>query len=327
MDSQNKTTPKASRWSTIRKWFVGLLLLSGLIVVVINHSEIEHLVRLLRQVEPLWLMLALLFQILTYFSVAAVWHQTLRVGGLSYPLLPLVPLGIAKLFSDQAMPSGGMSGTAFFVTALSRRGISTHLCMATMLVSLVAYYAAYFIVAITSILLLWFYHKINIWIIGITLAFCLVAVAIPVGALLLQRMGKKDLPGWLLRIPGLKDLLHALSDAPVELVRNPVLIIITTLLHSAIFLFDSATLWVMLQAVGQHVSFWVALPSFVMASIVATLGPIPLGLGTFETTCVATLGILGIPLEAALTSTLLLRGFTLWIPMIPGLWWAKRELN
>ena len=37
--------------------------------------------------------------------------------------------------------------------------------------------------------------------------------------------------------------------------------------------------------------------------------------------------LLGIPVEAALTSTLLLRGFTLWLPMLPGLWLAKRELQ
>lgn len=27
------------------------------------------------------------------------------------------------------------------------------------------------------------------------------------------------------------------------------------------------------------------------------------------------------------TATLLLRGFTLWLPMLPGLWLAKRELT
>lgn len=35
---------------------------------------------------------------------------------------------------------------------------------------------------------------------------------------------------------------------------------------------------------------------------------------------------MGVPIEAALTVTLLLRGFTLWLPMAPGLWFARREL-
>jgi len=327
MHSLNKKTQATSRWNTARAWFAGLLLISGLIVVVTHFSEIEHLVQLLRHTKPLWLILALVLQVFTYISVAAVWYQALRLGGFHYSFLSLVPLGVAKLFSDQAIPTGGMSGTAFFVTALSRRGISTHLCMATMLVSLVAYYAAYLVAAVTSILLLWFYHKINVWILSVTTIFGFVAVAIPTGALFLKRFGEKYPPAWLLYIPGLSGLLKDLGNAPVELLRDPLLIITTTLLHSAVFMLDSATLWVMLKAVGQHVSFWAAFPSFVLASIVATIGPIPLGLGTFETTCVAMLGILGIPLEAALTATLLLRGFTLWIPMVPGLWWAKRELH
>ncbi len=37
--------------------------------------------------------------------------------------------------------------------------------------------------------------------------------------------------------------------------------------------------------------------------------------------------MLGVTLEAAFTATLLLRGFTLWLPMIPGLWLTKSEMR
>jgi uncharacterized membrane protein YbhN (UPF0104 family) len=75
------------------------------------------------------------------------------------------------------------------------------------------------------------------------------------------------------------------------------------------------------------VSFWAVFPSFVLASMVATVGPIPLGLGTFEVSCVSMLGVMGVPIEAALTSTLLLRGLTLWLPMLPGMWLARWALR
>jgi len=325
--TRDKQPVEKSALHRFGNWFIGLLLFSGLIVAVTHFGEIGRFVRLMQQVQPFWLVLALFFQTATYFSVAAVWHQALRYAGIRYSLLSLVPLGIAKLFSDQAMPSGGMSGTAFIVTALHRRGIAHQLCMATLLVSLVAYYAAYLMAAGLSIMLLWLYHAIQPWIIAVTIVFCLVAVATPAGALWLQRRGNKELPKLLLRIPGLTSLLRAFGNAPGDLLRNHTLVIILTLLHGSVFLLDSATLWVMLNAVGQHVSFWVAYPSFVLASIVATIGPIPLGLGTFEATCVAMLNILGIPIEAALTATLLLRGFTLWLPMLPGLWLTRRELR
>ena len=71
---------------------------------------------------------------------------------------------------------------------------------------------------------------------------------------------------------------------------------------------------------------WIALVSFMIASMTATLGPIPLGLGTFEAGCVGMLVLLGVAVEPALAATLLLRGLTFWLPMIPGLWLARHEI-
>ena len=314
-------------WRKFGTWFAGLLLLSGLIVVVSRFSELRHFVQLVRQAEPAWLFLVVLLQAATYTSVATVWSLALRKVGLRHSVISLIPVGVAKLFSDQAMPSGGMSGTAFFITALNRRGVPPHLCMAIMLLSLVAFYGAYLLAAVLTVLLLWFYHAINTWIISVVVAFCLVAVGIPVGALWLRRLGRKPLPPVLLQFSGLSHLKDTIANAPDELLRSPALVMLSMLLHGAVFVLDAASLWVMLQMVGVQLSFWVVFPSFIMASMVATVSPIPLGLGTFEVTCVTMLGMLGVPIEAALTATILLRGFTLWLPMLPGMWLARRALR
>jgi uncharacterized protein (TIRG00374 family) len=182
------------------------------------------------------------------------------------------------------------------------------------------------IVALASLALLWFYHAIHIWILLPVGLFCLVAVAIPAGALLLQHWSKIAVPKLLARLPNVRDLLHGFTQAPKHLLRNRPLVATSVLLYVAIFVLDAATLWVMLLAMGQNVSFLVAFPSFVVSSIIATLSPIPLGLGIFEASSTGMLSALGIPVEAALTSTLLLRGFTLWLPMLPGLWLARRQL-
>jgi len=322
----NQPTAKPA-WHKLKAWFVGLLLLSGLILMVTHFGEVKHFVELLRQAKPAWLILALLLQAMTYASVAAVWYLALKQEEMHHSFLSLVPLGIAKLFSDQVMPSGGMSGTTFFIAALNHRGVPVHLCMATLLLSLVVYYGAYLLAALVSVLVLWFYHAIHVWIMVVVGIFCFVAVGIPAGALWVRSLGKKELPALLLRIPGLNNVMSAFANAPGNLLRSPSLVISATLLHTAVFVLDAGTLWVMLQMVGVPVSFWVAFPSFVLASIAATVSPIPLGLGSFEVTCVSMLGLLGIPIEAALTSTVLLRGFTLWLPMLPGMWFAKRALR
>jgi uncharacterized protein (TIRG00374 family) len=301
--------------------------LSSLVLLVTRFGELEHFGQLVRHAEPEWLYLALLLQVATYISVAGVWYLALKREGQAYSLLSLIPLGVAKLFSDQVMPSVGMSGAAFFIAALDRRGVPTRLCMAALLLSMVSFYVAYLFVAFASVLLLWFLQALHVWMIAVVLVFGLVAVGIPAGALWMRSLGSKELPAILLKIHGLQKLMNDIATAPRELLRSPDLVIYTALLHMSVFLLDSATLWVMLQVVGVNASFWVVLPGFVLASIVATLGPIPLGLGTFEVTCVSVLGTLGVPIEAALTATLLLRGFTMWLPMLPGMWMARRALR
>ncbi|MBO0719757.1 MAG: flippase-like domain-containing protein [Blastocatellia bacterium] len=317
----------ATRLQKSGRWLIGLLVLSGLIIVVIYFGEIESFIHLLQRTAPVWLIAGTFLQVGTYFSTAAVWYLAMRRAGIGFRMLPLVPLGVAKLFSDQALPSGGMSGTAFLITALRRRGVAPEICMAALLVGLVSYYAAYVLVAILSLGLLQFYHAMRGWIITIIALFCLSAVIIIAGTIWLRRRSEKPVPTWLKRIPGLNRLLDTIGDAPADLLHDPALLAQTTLIQLSIFILDSATLWVMLRAVGQEVSILTAFPSFVVASVVASLGLIPLGLGTFEATCVAILRALGVPLKAALTATLLLRGFTLWLPMAPGLWLARRELT
>lgn len=324
MSARQGLSPPGHR---LRFWLVGLLLLAGVILMASHLGELEQFARMAREAEPGWLVLALLLQLGTYASVSAVWYVPLRRAGQRQPLLSLIPLGIAKLFADQSLPSAGMSGTAFFIAALSRRGIPDPLCMATLLLSLVGFYGAYLLVAALALLLLYWHHRLQPWIELVALAFAVVAVAIPAGAVWLRRMGRRELPGMLLRVPGIAGLRQAIAAAPVGSLRSPGLMLAIGFFHALVFVLDAATLWVMLQVVGAQVSFWVAFPSFVFASMVATVGPIPLGLGSFELTCVSMLGLMGVPIEAALSATLLLRGFTLWLPMLPGMWLVRRALR
>jgi uncharacterized membrane protein YbhN (UPF0104 family) len=64
-----------------------------------------------------------------------------------------------------------------------------------------------------------------------------------------------------------------------------------------------------------------------MAAIVTLLGAVPLGLGSFEATSIATLRLMGVPFEAALSATLLYRGFALWLPLGIGLVLMRRQMR
>jgi uncharacterized membrane protein YbhN (UPF0104 family) len=127
---------KVSRGRTVMSWAVGLLGFLALILAVSYFGSLDRMVALVRSAHPAWLVLAVLVQAATYVCAALVWRQALRRAGNPRSLRTLVPLGVAKLFTDQVLPSGGISGTMLVVSGLIRRRVPAKVAMAAMLVGL-----------------------------------------------------------------------------------------------------------------------------------------------------------------------------------------------
>ena len=88
---------------------------------------------------------------------------------------------------------------------------------------------------------------------------------------------------------------------------------------------DSATLWVLVRALGVSAPPLGLFAGFMLASVLRSIGIVPGGLGAFEAAAVVTLHWVGVNIAVALSATLLFRGLTFWLPMLPGLWLAHRE--
>ena len=308
-------------------WAFGVLALAAVILVVFHLGDLHHFVALAQGAEPLWLLLAVGLQLLTYVCAGAVWYCALARIGQSRPMMSLMQLGIAKLFTDQILPSGGISGTLMVVRGLARRQVPSHLAMGALLVGLVSFYAAYGIAALAALGALWLHNQVNPAVIAIGAVFALFVTGLPLAILRLRRLKDGAWSRRLRRVPGVAQLLDSIAAAPSDLLHSPLVMAKTTFLQLGVFLLDGLTLNVMVLALGQPNSLLSAYAAFMIASVVTTLGPIPLGLGTFEAAAVATLALGGISLEAALAATLLLRGFTFWLPMLPGLWLTRQELG
>ncbi|GAB2177731.1 hypothetical protein DLREEDagr8_32890 [Dongia sp. agr-C8] len=304
------------------------MILAAVILVALHFTELEHFAELARQAEPLWLLVAAGLQAATYFAAAGVWWVTLRRAGQPRPYLALVPMGLAKLFTDQALPTGGIGGTLLVLAGLHRRGVPKGIAMATLLVGMISYYAAYFIAVAVASGILYAERVLDRWMIAGAGAFVLVALAVPMAVLLVRRWVRVWPFTLVTRIlPALSTLVDAMAEAPARVLKDPVSFIASLLLQLVVFLLDAMTLWAMLHAVGSDGDPAEAFAGFIMASVAATVGPMPLGLGTFEAVSTAALNLQGQSVAAALTATLLLRGFTFWLPMIPGLVLARRELG
>lgn len=318
----------SSPWKTALSWLSGLLILAGVVVVALHFTELQKLAELARKAEPAWLLLAAALQAGTYFAAAGAWWIVLRRTKQPRNYLDMVPLGLAKLFTDQALPTGGVGGTLLVVSGLHRRGVFKGIAMATLLIGMISFYAAYLVAVAIAFVILFLHHALNSILVAGTGIFVVIALAVPLGVLLVRRWVRVWPFSLLVKVlPALGVLVEAMEEAPAKAMRDPVALGVTGLFQFSVFVLDAATLWTVLHALGSEAGPAEAFASFMAASVAATVGPVPLGLGTFEAVSTATLHLQGQPVETALAATLLLRGFTFWLPMLPGLILARRELH
>jgi uncharacterized protein (TIRG00374 family) len=300
-------------------WLFAALFLAGLVFLVRNLAQLQHFVELAHKAEPGWLLAAIGLQAATYASVAAGWNAVLRRAGHPQPLPRLIPVAISKMFADQAIPSAGMGGNVLLIQRLTALGTPRAAAIAALLISMIGYYASYAALAIVMLLGLWVHRQATPLLAGVVTTFLLIAIAIPSLALWLRHRGSEPLPAAIEGIGPLRRLLQLVSEAPDALVKDRSLIGRVTALNCLVFVADAATLAACLCAVGQPFEPITAFIALMSGSIAMTLAPIPLGLGTFEASCIAMLTLLGVKIEPAITATLLLRGLTLWLPLLVGL--------
>ena len=319
------TQPPTRRRSFARwlSWLFGLAALAAVALFAAHFSEEKAFAELVVHARPAWLVVGVVLQVGTYVADARIWQRVLLRAKISRTLRSYVGLALAKLLMDQVVPSGGMSGTLLVIRALDRRGVPRGASMAGVVVDLVSYYAAYVVALALALGVVWLHGDLGVYVVLPAVIFAPLAAAVPTMVLLASR--GRALPRWITRLPLIKPILRALVEANPGTAHDFSLIARCTGLQLAIFLLDAATLWVMLWALGLSVHPAPVFASFMLSTLARTLGPIPGGLGVFEAASVATLKLVGVPVAAGLAATLLFRGFSFWLPMVPGLVFARRE--
>lgn len=309
-------------------WIIALAVLAAVIGAVLRLSELEEIGRLLRRIRPAWLLTALALQAATYYCAAAVWQAALAARRRRVSTRSLVPLSLAMLFVNQAVPSAGLSGSAVVLRALRLRGIGRTAAMAALLLGFVTAYIAYLIAVAVSLVVLTALHRLNVILVATVAVFTVGAVALPAGVVWYTRAASSPAVRRRLgRAPVLGPVLTAMAAAPADVLRNVSLLQRAVALQLLEIALDASTLYVALRAIGVVAFPPSVFASFVMAYVVARAIPVPLGLGTFEGTAIGMLHLADVGIEAALAATLMFRAFTLWLPMLPGLWCTRVVLK
>lgn len=303
-----------------------IVLVSLIIFVYLHVGDARRFIDVLERTEPEWLLLVLVLQVNTYVCIGLIWNRILRSAGHRIHLRELTRLSVEKLSIDQLIPAVGISGNIAVYQAMKRLGVPQVLAMEAILINLLGRYIAFAIAAIVAVGLLWAWHDITPVLMGLVVLFAVVLIIVPMVILWMLAHQSRPLPRWMKKLKPLvatKELVDAVS--PQRVYSWP-LLSFATVFNLIVFLLDSGTLWAVLHSVGLQSGYLLAYVALVMASVAATLSLLPGGIGGFEAGCVAMLTMMGVPVETALTGTILLRGITLWLPLIPGLLFARKDV-
>jgi uncharacterized protein (TIRG00374 family) len=305
---------------------LGAAALAALVTVVLNVGELETFAELVSKAEPSWLALGVLSQAATYGCVGFVWWLVLERLGHPQGILKLAPLAVAKLFADQVMPSGGVTGSLLVVRGLTRRSVPSGDALVAFMFGVGSFFAAFLLASVSSLAFIALNHKGSATVSAIVVSFLTITIAISAAALLFARK-PHALPKWIARAPWAARAIHAIAEAAERLKMQRTIFALAVGVQLLLRCCDGLTLWACFQSIGSPEPYWMCFSAIVIGSITATLAPIPLGLGSFEGGSVGALTLLGAPVEAALMSTLLFRGLALWLPLLPGFVASQRLLR
>jgi P-type Mg2+ transporter len=310
-----------SRWLS---WLVGGALIGALCIAALHLSEAEEIARIAERAQPWWLIVAVFLQGGTYLAQGEIWRAIGKAASYSLSRAQASRLSLAKLFVDQAIPTAGISGTAAVARHLEQAGMPVAAVRAGVVVNLTSYFTSYVVLLLLALAVLPLSGS----------AFAGVAVA---SAIFIA--GSICLVIVLLRLPGraagaflkgigrlrpLRSLIEASAGTDVRLVRSGTLFAGACAAQAAIMVLDAGTVWVLIRALGGEPSTVGVFSSFMISNLFRTLGVLPGGLGTFEASSVLMLSLVGVSLPVALSATLLFRGLSFWLPMIPGMWLSRR---
>jgi len=308
-------------------WFLGIAILAAVVLIAFHSKEQLQFLELVRHARPLWMLWAILLQSLTYLSQGEVWRMITRAAGSHVSLAKAYKLSLTKLFVDQAIPSAGISGTVAITKGLEKAGVPRSAVASGVVVSTTSYYIAYLMSLAAALYVAASRGHAHTFILVISLLFALFAVGLTWTVLSLPGRQGSKLARTLKKIPVVRKAIKVISEAKPELTHNPKLLLGTTALQLSIILLDVATMVCLLRSLSVKPSIPGVFASFMLSTLLRDVGIIPGGLGIYEAASVITLKLAGIPVAAALPATLLYRGLSFWLPMVPGIVFSRSAVR
>jgi Mg2+-importing ATPase len=239
--------PYATPWLS---WLLGTAVLGAVVAAALHFSEEQAFVQLAERAQPWWIGAATVMQVGTYVAQGAIWRLVGAAADYRLSWRGALELAFAKLFTDQALPSAGLSSSIVVAKALERRQLRSGAVKASVLVNIASYHLAYVAALLGALVMLQWRGDANALVTVTAVIFLLFSLGLSGAVLVLSGHRHGRSTSSLQKIPGLSTILDFISAADVRLVRSPQLLSRAVGLQGAIVLLDAATFWVLIRALG-----------------------------------------------------------------------------
>jgi uncharacterized protein (TIRG00374 family) len=320
----------------MRKIVLIIVALLAVAFVVFSFAELQNILDTLRKSNLVFLLVALLCEIICLYNTSATFGALYRLVGLQESRWRLFLMTTAANFVNLIAPSAGVGGIAVFLDDARSRKISTGRVMVVGVLYLVYEYAALFCILLLGFIVLIRRHNLNTG--ELIAAGFLLLIALADGTILYlgyrssEQLGR--LLAWLSRLVNRfftpffhRDLLkveaaHHFSREVAEGIstirsshKNLIWPFLFTLNNKALLICVLAFTFL---ALNTPFSTGTLVGGFSISYLFFYASPTPSGVGFVEGILPVALNTLNVPFTNAVLITLLFRAVTLWFPLVVG---------
>jgi len=321
----------ASPKRLLQTGLVVLLLLAAIYVLLPKVVGIKGAVGQLGDASPVWLVVALVFTVLMFFSYVALFRGVVgeRVHHLEWSAsyqITMAGLAATRLFS-----AGGAGGIVLTYWALRKAGMERRQTATRMVAFLILLYAVYMVALVVFGILLRTGVLSGEAPVGLTIVPAAIAGALLVVGLLIALI-PDDFERRLARFAQgyrFQRLAQRLASAPATLatgvrtaigfVRNPSRGGLAVAGAVGFWACNIGILWASFHAYNVHIPLGVVVQGFFIG-MVANLFPLaPGGVGAVDAGMIGTFVLFGLPSSEVFAAVLTYRLAAFWLPIPPGI--------
>jgi uncharacterized protein (TIRG00374 family) len=305
-----------------------LVSIAALYFLLPKLAGLEDTWHRIRDGSPYWMVLALVFSVGMYGGYVAMFRGVFgRAGGGRIDLQASYQITMAGLAASRIFAAGGAGGLVLQAWALRRSGMPKRLVADTTLSFLILTYFPYVVALIVCGLGLrigLFAGEAPFTLTVVPAALAAIALAVGLAVALVPTDLQRRLDGWSHRNSRFGRLAAKLANAPAAAsagMRDAIAHVRSgdpALLGAFLFWgFQILVLWAAFRAFGDAPP-WAVLVQAFFVGMLGNLLPMPGGVGGVEGGMIGAFAAFDVDSGLAVVAVLVFRGFTFWLPLIPG---------